>query len=152
MENRGFLRDARRDGQPGVVAKVKRSVGTEQSWRKRELDPRRLVFGSLPEILSSTLSGPLSPPRFLAASIRVHLSRGPPFSSQPWLHPFRRFCPPPRGTINFPALNPGRGATASPTTATERFRHSPCVHTRRAEVHPLVPTSRVLFTGLTTYL
>lgn len=42
----------------------------------------------------------------------------------PSCHPFRRFCPPPRETINFLDLNPGLCATATTTTTTaiDRFR------------------------------
>ena len=100
-----------------------------RSWEGRH-GSRRLVFGSLPEVFAVREVFPPSsgsfrsvPPSPSTRSRRIHscaflslslsLSLSIPsllcISSQRWLHPFRRFCPPTRETINFPALNPSRG-------------------------------------------
>lgn len=60
-------------------------------------------------------------------------------------HPFRRFCPPPRRTINFLDLNPGLCATTTTTTTTiiDRFRFHGAYRTLSVEMR-LVPASCAL--------
>lgn len=87
---------------------------------------------------------------FTSASSHRHT----PLPSSPY-HPFRRFCPPPRGTINFLDLNPGLRAT---TTTTHDHRPLPllwCVYVRIARQAWKCGLYRLhapLFTGPTTYL
>ena len=114
----------------GTVAKVKRADGAivesrpDCGMRGRIGNDRFSVvcqrFSLYAKLFppSSALYRSVSP-SLSALSRRIHsctsLTLVPSsISSQFWLHPFRRFCPPPRETINFPALNPGRGTRASP--------------------------------------
>lgn len=72
----------------------------------------------------------------------------PPFTKRTQTaacHPFRRFCPPPRRTINFLDLNPGLCATTTTTTTTtiDRFRFHGAYRTPSVEMR-LVPASCAL--------
>lgn len=146
-----------------TVARVKRADGTVvESWPDRvgEVGSETTAFRSsardfrcpLPFLL------PCHPPQRFARSFAIpfprHIHSCNPLLP-PRFHPFRRFCPPPRGTINFPALNPGRGAaattTAITTAAIERF-YNTRVYTAWERAYGLYRLRVPLFTGLTTYL
>lgn len=122
-----------------------------------EQDSRRLLLDRPPELFVSVyipLPGPLlslslslSFSTFLAvfSLLLSHvLFRPLSLTRATPCHPFRRFCPPLRGTINFPDLNPGWCAATTTTTTADRFRFHRDVHVyaRRASAEVrLVPAS-----------